>query len=301
TLLDARPPELFGDAGPLSPLTEALAELARERGSLGLHPGLVVDSAEATGWLSASRLAAPGSQVLSGLLAATAERCSAPSHVAAAFVWKSYGFWTAMPVALGWALNRRVPLPSIHDTIVRVLDEAPNVVLAARAMTTAVLAGDPYAGTPGTVTVPDEAALGTLVRRVLLEEHHAAMIAALGRLTRVSNRGLWGSVAEALTYGIRFAATATPRLRPTSPTTAPSAAPTTAASPTAATTAASPADPMGTEMRNLLARVGGPVTGLVEVHDTAEGVDVRRRTCCFAITVPGLGVCDSCCVPRDRS
>lgn len=285
TLLDARPPELAGDAGALRPLSDALAELARERGSLGVHPGLVVDSAEATGWLSAARLAAPGSPVLERLLSATAERYSAPSHVAAAFVWKSYGFWTAMPVALGWALNRRVPLPSLSDTIIRVLDEAPNIVVGARATTTAVLAGDPYAGSPGTVTVPDEDALGALVRQVLLEEHHAAMIGALGRLSRVSARGLWGSVAESLTYGIRFAATTPPGATHSEATNSEALRP----------------EAVGPEMRNLLARVGGPVEGLVDVRDTPDGVDVRRRTCCFAITVPGLGVCASCCVPQDRA
>ncbi|MGH3659787.1 MAG: hypothetical protein ACRDUA_24350, partial [Micromonosporaceae bacterium] len=242
---------------------------------------------------------APGSPVLERLLSATAERYSAPSHVAAAFVWKSYGFWTAMPVALGWALNRRVPLPSLNDTIIRVLDEAPNIVVGARATTTAVLAGDPYAGSPGTVTVPDEDALGALVRQVLLEEHHAAMIGALGRLTRVSARGLWGSVAESLTYGVRYAATTSPGPTPNAGRLAPETTRREAMGPETARPEA-----MGPEMRNLLDRVGGPVAGLVDVRDTPDspdGVDVQRRTCCFAITVPGLGVCASCCVPQDRT
>lgn len=163
-------------ADPLDDL-RALLERVREQreGVLGVEPGLI--SGGEADWTPAAELAREPYDTLDTWIDATARRWGAPRHVGAALLWKAYAYWHAMPMALGWALNRRVPIMPFDRTVAR---ESPaGVTVAATSITVAVLPDDPYAGRPGTVTVPD---LGAAVREALLAGQ-GPLIDALTRLT----------------------------------------------------------------------------------------------------------------------
>ncbi|WP_328708744.1 (2Fe-2S)-binding protein [Microbispora hainanensis] len=177
----------------LDTLSSHLEGLAAERGGvLGVLPGLVAD--DSPGWTPAAALVREPYEGLLALVDETAARWSAPRHVAAALLWKTYGYWHTMPMALGWGLGRRVPLMRLEDTLVR--PSAAGVTVAASRVTVAVLPGDPLAGAEGTVVVPD---LAAAIRKALLESQYP-FVRALGTLTKVGERTLWGSTAEAFAH-----------------------------------------------------------------------------------------------------
>ncbi|MEV7801995.1 (2Fe-2S)-binding protein [Microbispora sp. NPDC088329] len=177
----------------LDALTDHLEGLAAERGGvLGVLPGLVAD--DSPGWMPAADLAREPYEGLLALVDETAARWSAPRHVAAALLWKTYGYWHTMPMALGWGLDRRVPLMRLEDTLVR--PSAAGVTVAASRVTVAVLPGDPLAGTEGTVVVPD---LAAAIKEALLESQYP-FVRALSAVTKVGERTLWGSTAEAFAH-----------------------------------------------------------------------------------------------------
>lgn len=177
----------------LDALADHLEGLAAERGGvLGVLPGLVAD--DSPGWTPAAALVREPYEGLLALVDETAARWSAPRHVAAALLWKTYGYWHTMPMALGWGLGRRVPLMRLEDTLVR--PSAAGVTVAASRVTVAVLPGDPLAGAEGTVVVPD---LAAAIREALLESQYP-FVRALGTLTKVGERTLWGSTAEAFAH-----------------------------------------------------------------------------------------------------
>ncbi|GII55670.1 hypothetical protein Pth03_40590 [Planotetraspora thailandica] len=177
-------------SGALASTVEALEGLAAERdGVIGVLPGLVTSESE--GWTRVTDLVREPYEELDGLVRETAERWGAPRHVGAALLWKTYGYWHTLPMALGWGLGRRVPLMRIEDTLVR--SSEAGVTIAAEKVTVAVLPGDPLEGRPGTVTV---GSLGAAIREALLDGQRP-VIHALGALARVGERTLWGSTAEA--------------------------------------------------------------------------------------------------------
>jgi hypothetical protein len=174
----------------LGALTESLESLAAERGGIiGVLPGLVAE--DSGGWARASELVREPYRELAELVQETADRWGAPRHVAAALLWKTYGYWHTLPMALGWGLGRRVPLMRLEDTLVR--SSEAGVTIAAEKVSVAVLPGDPMAGAPGTVVVDS---LGAAIREALLDGQ-GPVIRALGALARVGERTLWGSTAEA--------------------------------------------------------------------------------------------------------
>lgn len=178
---------------PLPALSEHLRGLADAQGGvLGVPPGLVAD--DSPGWIPVSELAREPHGPLLALVDETAERWNAPRHVAAALLWKTYTYWNTLPMVLGWALERRVPLMRLADTLVRPSDA--GVTIAATAVTVAVLPGDPLAGAPGTTVVPD---LASAIRDALLDGQHP-LIRALCAQTRLGERTLWGSTAEAVAH-----------------------------------------------------------------------------------------------------
>ncbi|GAA0382815.1 hypothetical protein Acor_57660 [Acrocarpospora corrugata] len=173
----------------LAELTATLEKAAAERdGILGVLPGLV---ASGPGWIPARELTREPYQALAGFVDEAAELYGAPRHVAAAVWWKTYGYWHTLPMALGWAVNRRVPLMRLEHTLVRPSDA--GVTIAATEITVAVEPGDPIAGSPGTVVSDD---LGATIRAALMDGHQP-LIEALTKLTRLGRRNLWGSTAEA--------------------------------------------------------------------------------------------------------
>lgn len=177
----------------LDALSEHLDGLAAERdGVLGVVPGLIAD--DAPGWTPAAELAREPYDGLRSLVDETAHRWGSPDHVAAALLWKEFGYWHTLPMIMGWVLARRIPLMRLGDTLVK--SSPAGLTIAARAVTVAVLPDDPLAGTPGTVVV-DRAAAG--IREVLLDTQRP-LIEALAVLTRAGTRGLWGSTAEAIAH-----------------------------------------------------------------------------------------------------
>ncbi|WP_285773898.1 (2Fe-2S)-binding protein [Microtetraspora sp. NBRC 13810] len=247
---------LFTD--PLAGLRDLLTLIAARRGgALGVVLEPVTEPGP--GWIPAAELAREPFLLGAVLDDAAEHRGGIPRHVAGALLWKGYGYWHTAPMALGWALNRRVPIMRFEDTLVRPADG--GVTVAATSVRTAVLPGDPSAGEPGTVVVDD---LGAAVREALITGQ-APLIDAVAALTRVGERTLWGSTAEALVHPLVAHAEILP----------------------GDAAAGAPA---------LLASVGAPVDGLLEW--TAEGY--RRRTCCLWATVPDTTACATCCIGRSR-
>ena len=255
-------------ADPLAPLVDLLALLGEGGQAAGVHPGLRIGSPLPDGWLPALALADAEGPELSAAIKRTAERWEASWHAAAGMLWKAYAYWAALPVALGWALNRRVPLAGVDGVAVRFQDGPPYLAVALQRATVAVLPGDPAAASPGVTTAADARDLLARLRASLIDGHLAPIAEALHRATRVGRRPLWGSVAEALAW------------------------------PLIAFAPALPGDPVA-EARALLAGMGPGIGQLVEIVPAAAGQErpaIRRRTCCLAFTAPGLGFCASCCL-----
>ncbi|MFF5175594.1 hypothetical protein ACFY3U_23615 [Micromonospora sp. NPDC000089] len=229
----------------------------------GLAPGLVV--ADEAGWSSATALV-DGSRLPDFLRAAT-RRWGGTPHACAALAWKSYSYWTALPVVLGWASARRVPLLDPADVLIHFEDHRQLLTMGLRRDTrVAVLPGDPLAltGAPGIVVVADETELLRALRASLRDAHLDPVIAAIQAEVRVGARTLLGSVASGIAHGILRAADVLP-----------------GSSTVAITTLLDALD----------------LTDLVELVPGSTGEPtVQRRTCCLAFTLPRPKVCQGCCV-----
>ncbi|SDH27841.1 Ferric iron reductase protein FhuF, involved in iron transport [Sinosporangium album] len=245
---------------PLSGLSGLLARAAEDRGgTFGVHPGLVVESC--ADWSRTADLVREPYDELRGLIEAHARRNQDASlHVAAALLWKGFGYWQTLPMTLGWALNRRVPLTRFEDMLYRIADDG-RVTIASTAVTMAVLPDDAFAGAPGTIVVSD---LGETLRQSL-RAVQAPVIKAINAVSRVGERTLWGSTAEALVQPLRAYA------------------------------AELPGDPV-VDVPTLLGLVDKPVRNLIQIIDSGTGY--RRRTCCMWVKVPGAEACATCCLAR---
>ncbi|MEU5863002.1 MULTISPECIES: (2Fe-2S)-binding protein [unclassified Nonomuraea] len=157
-------------------LTEALQRLADGRGGvIGVEPGLVIDPDES--WTAAADLVREPYTLLEELVAQTAARWNAPRHVGAALFWKTFGYWHSLPMALGWALDGRVPVMRLADTYFKVSDA--GVTIAASRVTW------------GTGVEPI---------RESLAEAQQPLVKAISVLAKVGERTLWGSTAEAFAH-----------------------------------------------------------------------------------------------------
>lgn len=254
-----------GGLSPLAPVNATLAMMRARYGDVslqGLVPGLVADPAD--GWVSAgSLLAADGS---GALLAAARERWQALPHAAAALAWKCYSYWAALPAVVGYAAARRVPLMSADRVRVHFSARQPFVRLGLHEPVTAVLASDPIAvsGVPGLLVVPDETALLGVLRESLVERHLGPLLETFRGQVHLGHRTLWGSVASGVAYGLSRAADAIP---------------------------GSTMEIATTLLETLDA------VDLVDLAPRAEGgLDIHRRTCCLAFTLPTPKVCTTCCI-----
>ncbi|MGK5683150.1 hypothetical protein [Actinoplanes sp. URMC 104] len=221
----------------------------------GLAPGLVVP--DPRGWIPADLLAADDTGLL---LAAAQRRWRTRPHVAAALMWKAYSYWLSVPAAFSWVAARRVPHLSAGQVLVR-LDSVAPVRLGLRpGIGVSVLPDDPLARDPAphVEVVPDEAALLTSLRRVLLDEHVTPVLDAFRGAVRISRRPLLGSLAAGVAHATRHAVRSVP-----------------GASPSAV----------------------GTLLGALDLADLVEVTagQVRRRTCCLAITLPQPRICTDCC------
>ncbi|MCW3840779.1 hypothetical protein ONA70_11775 [Micromonospora yasonensis] len=251
-------------AAPLAPVTATLRAMFGTDDVPGLAPGLLVTTDEAH-WSPAARLI--DGTLLPEFLRAATRRFGGTPHACAALAWKSYSYWTALPVVLGWASARRVPLLDPADVLVHFEDHHQLLTLGLRSSTTvAVLPGDPLAlaGHPDVRVVADEAALLGALRATLLDAHFAPLIAAIQTEVRLGTRTLLGSVASGISHGILRASDALP---------------------------GSAAETIGTlldtlELGDLVELVPGP----------AGEPTVQRRTCCLAFTLPRPKICQGCCL-----
>ncbi|MEU8248050.1 (2Fe-2S)-binding protein [Nonomuraea sp. NPDC048916] len=165
-------------------LTEVLERMAAERGGvIGVEPGLVVSPDES--WTPASELLRAPHHLLGRLVDETAARWNAPRHVGAALFWKTYAYWHTMPMALGWALDGRIPIMRLADTYFRVSDA--GVTIAASRVSWASGAG----------------AIGGA-----LAESQEPLVRAISAMAKVGERTLWGSTAEAFAHPLTLLAPA---------------------------------------------------------------------------------------------
>ena len=250
---------------PLAPVVATLSALQTRHGKdslQGLVPGLV--GPEGPAWVPASELSADR------LLETAAERWSAQPHAAAALAWKCYSYWLALPAVLGFAASRRVPLMTPDRVLVRFQAAQPFLTLALRAPVTAVLVTDPIVATdaPGLLIVDDEEELLGVLRRSLVDAHLDPLLEEFRTRARIGRRTLWGSVGSGVAYGLSRAADSLPSLVP--------------------------GDTMALARRLLRAL---DADDLVELSDRpGGGLDIQRKTCCLAFTLPTPKVCTTCCI-----
>ncbi|MBU2663446.1 ferric iron reductase [Actinoplanes bogorensis] len=228
----------------------------------GIAPDLLVH--DTAGWSSASALAGDH---LDTLLDSARRRWNAQPHAAAALAWKAYTYWLALPAVLGWASARRVPLLTADNVLVHFDDQRPLITIGLRADTpVAVLPGDPItiANRPHVRVVPDEAALLAELRASLLDQHLTPLLDALHGRVRLGKRTLMGSLSSGVAYGVLRSADVLPGA--------------------SAETIAQLHEALGVE-------------DLIELVPTANGkLDVQRKTCCLAFTLPQPKVCRGCCI-----
>ncbi|MEE6258628.1 IucA/IucC family C-terminal-domain containing protein [Plantactinospora sonchi] len=256
---------MIGDraAAPLAPVTATLRATFGTDDLPGLASGLLVT--DELGWVPATELV-DGTR-LPEVLAAARQRWNAAPHAAAALTWKGYAYWLSLPVVLGWASARRVPLLRPEDVLVHLEAHRPLLKIGLRRTTTiAVLPSDPLALTdlPEIRVVADEAELLDVLRGSLLDAHLAPMLDALHGQVRVGARTLLGSVASGVAHGVLRAADSLP---------------------------GGSAETIGTLLETL---------GVADLIDLVPGpageLTVQRKTCCLAFTLPQPKVCTGCCL-----
>ncbi|MGN9838936.1 hypothetical protein ACTMTI_12520 [Nonomuraea sp. H19] len=157
-------------------LTETLQRMADARGGvIGVEPGLVIEPDAS--WTPVAELPRQPYTLLKELMDETAGRWNAPRHVGAALFWKTYGYWHTLPMALGWALDGRVPIMRLAETYFKVSDA--GVTIAATRVSWA----------SGARAIGDA-----------LEESQRPLVEAINALAKVGERTLWGSTAEAIAH-----------------------------------------------------------------------------------------------------
>ncbi len=254
---------LSGGGQPLAPITETLRAMFGTSTQLpGLAPDLVVP--DTAGWIPTAELA---TSRLDTLLDSARRRWNAQPHAAAALAWKAYTYWLALPAVLGWASARRVPLLTATDVLMHFRDPRPLVTLGMREdIPVAVLASDPIAlsGLPQVRVVADETALLAMLRRSLLDEHLTPLLDAIHGKVRLGQRTLLGSLASGVAYAVLRSADVLP----------------------------------GSSARTIETLLTAlDVEDLIELRPGPQGrLDVQRKTCCLAFTLPQPKICNGCCI-----
>jgi hypothetical protein len=250
-------------ARPLAPVTATMRAMFGTSTQLpGLAPDLTV--LDPAGWLPTADFCGDS---LDTLLDSARERWQAQPHAAAALAWKAYTYWLTLPAVLGWASARRVPLLTNTDVLMHFNDPRPLVTIGLRPdITVAVLPSDPLAlsGLSQVRVVADEAALLEELRRSLLDEHLTPLLDAMHAKVRLGKRTLLGSLSSGVAYAVLRSADVLP---------------------------GSSAETIATLLGTL------EVEDLIElVPGRAGKLDVQRKTCCLAFTLPKPKVCQGCCI-----
>jgi hypothetical protein len=248
---------------PLAPVIAAMRAMFGTSTEIpGVAPDLLVT--DPSRWRPATELTGEG---LDTLLDSAGRRWTAQPHAAAALAWKAYTYWLALPAVLGWASARRVPLLTAADVLVHFDDPRPLLTVGLRAdIPVAVLPGDPLAisGLPQVKVVADEDALLAELRRSLLDEHLTPLLNAIHDRVRLGKRTLLGSLSSGIAYGVLRSADVLPG--------------------SSAETIDRLHDALG-------------VGDLIElVRDRQGKLEVQRKTCCLAFTLPQPKVCKGCCI-----
>lgn len=257
----------------LAPIRAALEEMDRRPDQPPVN-GVTLEPVDAPG--SSATQWSPATALTSGdaiddLLTAARQRWDAPAHTAAALAWKAYTYWLALPAVVGFATCRRMPLPRADHVLARWSGQRPFVALAQSGVEVAVLPTDPLAAEAATVrrdarirVVPDEAAMLARFRTAIRDEHLDPMLAELRQRVRLGAHTLWGSLASGIAYGLSRSAF----LR------------------------SGPTTPLAAQVLTAL-----DLADLVELADKPDGgLEIRRRTCCLAFTLPRPTVCPGCCI-----
>jgi hypothetical protein len=248
---------------PLSPVTQTLRAMFGTSTELpGLAPDLLVR--DLTGWELTAALAG---ERLDTLLDIARRRWNAQPHAAAALAWKAYTYWLTLPAVLGWASARRVPLLTASNVLMHFDDPRPLVTLGLRDdIPVAVLPSDPLAvsGLPQIRVVADETALLAEFRRSLLDEHLDPLLGAIHDRVRLGRRTLMGSLSSGVAYGVLRSADVLP----------------------------------GSSVESITQLLTAlDVADLIELVPGRNGkLDVQRKTCCLAFTLPQPKVCVGCCI-----
>jgi len=256
-------------ADPLAPVRETLRAMAARADQPPLHgiaPELTIS--DLTGWVPATALVS--GEALDDLLDKARERWQATPHAAAALAWKCYVYWLALPAVLGYAAARRVPLVRPDGVVAKWSSHPPFVTIGLTSVEVAVLPSDPILDgrviRPAIRVVPDEDALLDVLRQALMDEHLAPILENIKTRLHLGRRTLWGSLASGVAHGLSRAADVVP-------------------GPTLETA------------QRVLAGLG--VDDLVELsprQDGRAGLNIQRRTCCLAFTLPEPKICSGCCI-----
>jgi hypothetical protein len=258
----------LGTVDPLTPVKDTLAAMAGRPELpplVGLAPSLTATPGD--GWVPATELV--GGLLLDDFLDTAKRRWHASPHAAAALAWKCYTYWLALPAVLGYAVARRVPLVRPDVVLARWAPRSPFVAVGLGDVEVAVSSADPLAiGVPGARVrvVADDGALLAQLRASLMDEHLSPMLDGIRARVHLGRRTLWGSLASGIAYGMSRAADFVPA--PVLPTT-----------------------------NEILTALG--LDDLVELaprQDGRPGLEVQRRTCCLAFTLPEPKICSGCCI-----
>jgi hypothetical protein len=249
---------------PLAPVIATLRAMFGTSTEIpSLAPDLLIE--DPTGWLPASTLPTENLDVM---LDAARNSWNAQPHAAAALAWKSFTYWLSLPAVLAYASSRRVPLLSPDNVLVHFRTPRPLLTLGLRAdIPVAVLPGDPIAlaGLPQVKVVEDETALLDELRRTLLDETVTPLLDAIHDRLRLGKRLLLGSLASGVAQGVLRSADTLP-------------------------------GPSAETIENLQTALG--VQDLTELVDREGKLDVQRKTCCLAFTLPTPKVCRGCCIKQ---
>jgi hypothetical protein len=211
---------------------------------------IVVEDPE--GWIPVSDLVS--GERLESLFEMPERLWDAPAHAAAVLAWKTYTYRLAQPLATAWSLAREIPLLSPDNLYVRILPQAPYIVLGLRRATSAVLPTSPASRSHDAIVLPDEAGLLAFFRSTLIEQHLQPLLERTKEIRKVGERVLWGQAAAAFAYAF--------------------------------------ADISATAMQDTALFTSAlPVHGLAGVGDDEV---VWRNTCCLAFASPSLTACKDC-------
>jgi hypothetical protein len=232
---------------------------------VGLAPGLIATAGH--GWIPATDLV--DGPAVDDFLDAAKQRWQASPHAAAALAWKCYTYWLALPAVLGYAVAGRVPLVRPDAVVARCAPRSPFVTVGLTDVEVAVPATDPLAiAAPGSrvrVVADDDALLAEL-RAALMDDHLSPLMDKIRDRVHLGRRTLWGSLASGIAYGMSRAADFVPA--PVLPTT-----------------------------NKILIALGlEDLVDLAPRQDGRPGLEIQRRTCCLAFTLPQPKICSGCCI-----